>query len=109
MRLLVTILFVLFFAVCAYSQGQTIKGERTEKYSSQVSALSGQNAVLFDEWQDTQETCDLDNVTGIPVIPKINSGSQNFLVSRVAPYILQIHSNYFSVLFLDLPPPAVSI
>jgi len=111
MRLLITILFVSTLAICGNCQVK----DNIVQYSSHLFINSGnhlnaENVLLInDEWLDMQDANDLNNLPSGSIMPKTNSDSQNFESTRVASFITEIHSNFFSVLLLDLPPPSISI
>ena len=63
---------------------------------------------MDDEWLDTQETNEPDyNV--VSIVPDVHSDTRMLEVCSIVPEPYEIQTIFYSPLFLDLPPPVISI
>lgn len=111
MRVLTAILIVILFTVFGNTRTKenpvNPDTHKTLLISADHSGLS--NAIVMDdEWLDTQETNDLDYAV-VSIIPDLYSDTQNLEICAIVPDTYEIQTIFYSPLFLDLPPPLISI
>jgi len=111
MRILTSILFVIVFAVFGNCQTRENLVHRDTQQTRLLSANHSDimNAIVQDdEWLDTQETNDLDNFV-VSILPELYSDTRKLEICGIVPYTFEIQTIFYSPLFLDLPPPVISV
>lgn len=111
MKVLAAILFFIVFVAIGNCQAKenpiNSNTQKTLLISTNHTGIS--NAVIMDdEWLDTQETNDL-AYSFIACLPDLFNDSQKLEICGIVPDTYEIQRIFYSPLFLDLPPPVISV